>query len=185
MAEGWQRRLNEALTRAGWSATRLATRLAEREVRSSSYSSVWAYLNRPGVAAPPLEFLEAAADVLRVRPAWLVLGQGEPTWDEEWAREEIEEARPEDFELRLPLGEWERATLLAAWSEIARLRGSGDAGGPGLMADLEEAVETPLRILYLPRSGFPDALNDYAATVALAIRRYARALRKQEAEPVD
>lgn len=182
---GWQRRLNEAVARAGWSVTRLAARLAEREVRSSSYSSVWAYLNRRDVAAPPLEFLEAAAEVLRVRPAWLVLGEGEPTLDEEWAREEIEEARPEDFELRLPVGDWEREALLATWSEIARLRGSGDAGGPTLMADLEEAVESPLRILYLPSAGFPDAFNDYAATVALAVRRYARAVRKQDAEPVS
>ena len=49
-------------------------------VRGSAYASVRSYCR--GEKPPPLEFLEAAADVLKVRLEWLREGEGEPTeWD--------------------------------------------------------------------------------------------------------
>ena len=52
------------------------------EVPGSSYPVIHRYLK--GTATPPVEFLEAASDILNVRSAWLAFGEGPR--DEEEAR---------------------------------------------------------------------------------------------------
>lgn len=47
-----------------------------RRVRGSSYSMVHSYLR--GDPVPPVAFLEIAAEVLGVRAAWLLSGEGKP-----------------------------------------------------------------------------------------------------------
>jgi hypothetical protein len=82
----WQERLNAAVNRRGWTVYAFAQRLAETGRKSSSYGSVWAYLNKADSAAPPLVFFEGAAAILGVRPAWLAFGDGEATEAEERER---------------------------------------------------------------------------------------------------
>lgn len=50
----------------------------------SSYTSVRHYLD--GATTPPVRFLEVAAEVLGVRPAWLALGEGGMTEEDEAKR---------------------------------------------------------------------------------------------------
>lgn len=57
-----------------WSMNRLS---GETKARGSSYGSVHNYLN--GKSEPPLEFLIAAADVLRVNREYLAFGRGHMT----------------------------------------------------------------------------------------------------------
>lgn len=58
-------------------------RLADTDVDGYSYPSINEYLK--GEVSPRLAFVEHAAAVLGVRPAWLVTGDGEPTDAEEAA----------------------------------------------------------------------------------------------------
>ena len=51
--------------------------LAERQVPGSSYAMIHRYLG--GQGEPSLKFIEAAAEVLEVRPAWLTYGAGAQT----------------------------------------------------------------------------------------------------------
>ena len=55
--------------------------LAERRVRGSSLPSLYTYLKDEAV--PSVDFMEAAADVLRVRLDWLRHGEGEQTESED------------------------------------------------------------------------------------------------------
>ena len=68
-------RLRWAIQRSGRSVRSVQQELARRGVRGSSYASVHGYLRDPA-AIPPMEFIEAAADVLGVRRAWLAFGEG-------------------------------------------------------------------------------------------------------------
>lgn len=74
-------RLERALEQRDESIRGFQRRMAERDVRGSSYPSVHGYVR--GDATPSVEFLRQAADVLGVREEWLVLGKGEPTAPEQ------------------------------------------------------------------------------------------------------
>ena len=69
------------------------------KVPGSSYSKIYRYLK--GTDAPPLEFVEKAAEILGVRAAWLRSGEGEETEEKEAARragERVTEGRSEEDE---------------------------------------------------------------------------------------
>ena len=51
--------------------------MTKKKVPGSSYAMIHRYLS--GKKVPSLEFLDGAADVLGVRPAWLICGDGERT----------------------------------------------------------------------------------------------------------
>ncbi len=70
-------RLRSALELRGRSIRGFQHEMHERGVPGSAYASVYAYVH--GRTTPPLDFLEAAADVLGVRRAWLLAGEGAPT----------------------------------------------------------------------------------------------------------
>lgn len=75
-------RLESTLSKRGKSRHWLHKRLHDMSpsVRGSAYASVRSYCR--GEKAPPLEFLVAAAEALKVRLEWLREGEGEPTpWD--------------------------------------------------------------------------------------------------------
>ena len=52
-------------------------KMTKKKVPGSSYAMIHRYL--AGETVPSLKFLEGAADVLGVRPAWLICGDGERT----------------------------------------------------------------------------------------------------------
>ena len=58
--------------------------MQKKGVTGSSQGSVYAYIG--GASVPSLEFLKAAAEILNVRPEWLMLGSG-PRTEEEHRRE--------------------------------------------------------------------------------------------------
>ncbi len=79
-------RLRLQLDRNNRSISWLAREIDALGLRGGSYGSVRSYVNGAAKAAPPLEFLNAAAKLLGVRPAWLISGHGEAT-------EELEKLR--------------------------------------------------------------------------------------------
>ncbi len=89
-----QERLRRALDEQGYTIRKLHLTLKERDVPGSkSYASVHGYLQ--GGTMPGLEFLEAAANELGVRLAWLVAGEGEMTAQEQG----LEKHRPLEQDL--------------------------------------------------------------------------------------
>ena len=70
-------RLNQARKDAGFKSILEFQQVLPRDVRGTSYSSVRAY--ERGEVEPPLEFLQAAADVLGVTAEWLGTGKGHQT----------------------------------------------------------------------------------------------------------
>ena len=68
-------RLRAAIDAAGLTARRFALLMDESGVTGSGYSTVYRYLK--GEAEPPRDFLSAAAELLKVRAAWLAFGDGE------------------------------------------------------------------------------------------------------------
>lgn len=80
-------RLRRAMERRrGMSIRGLEEEMREREADITSYGAVRNYVK--GEKLPPLTFLEEAAEVLAVRPEWLILGSGEMTEPEETLAEE-------------------------------------------------------------------------------------------------
>ena len=55
----------------------LILKLRERGTQGASYPSINSYLRDK--VDPPLDFIEAAADILGVRSGWLAFGDGAPT----------------------------------------------------------------------------------------------------------
>ncbi len=70
-------RLNQARKDAGFRSILEFQQVLPRDVRGTSYSSVRAY--ERGEVEPPLEFVQAAADVLGVTAEWLSTGHGPQT----------------------------------------------------------------------------------------------------------
>jgi transcriptional regulator with XRE-family HTH domain len=70
-------RLRDAIERKGLSIRGFHRAMAAMEVSGSSYPVIHRYLS--GTATPPLEFISAAADLLRVREAWLAFEIGPRT----------------------------------------------------------------------------------------------------------
>ena len=77
-------RLEAAREYAGLSVRALHLEMQEREVPGSSYPNVHRYLK--GELEPSLGFLREAADVMHVRPKWLIADAGEMTEEAERAR---------------------------------------------------------------------------------------------------
>lgn len=69
-------RLTKAWEATGWSLTEFSGRLAEAHpgLRGTSSVQLGRYMDGPPAAEPPLNVGRALADVLRVSPAWLMLG---------------------------------------------------------------------------------------------------------------
>lgn len=99
---------------------RLFQRKMERfeNVPGTSLSAIQSYLR--GVE-PTRPFIEAAAEVLKVRAAWLAFGEGAPTQAEEAARREAGErprwevAAEEELRARLPWDSMNTASRAHAW----------------------------------------------------------------------
>ena len=138
---------------------------------------------------PPPSYLARVAEVFGVRIEWLVTGEGRVTV----AGEEAARGAPLDAipgVVYPPIDRLQRyatSALLSAWAAIAE----GQPGPLGQVMDdgvltlsgktwkaLQAAVLAPLDVLVdffgPPVDADEDALSDYTATVALALRRYAR-----------
>ncbi len=146
---------------------------------------------------PPPSYLARVAEVFGVRIEWLVTGEGRVTVAEEQAaRGTPVGAIP--GQVYPPIDRLERyalSAMLSAWSAIAE-------GQPGPLSrvmddgqrtlsghtwhELQLAVLAPLNRLIQAglfgsgMGGNYEAFSDYAAAVALAIRRYARAVATDE-----
>lgn len=127
------RRLKQALREQGKSVRWLQRTLADQKVRGSSYRSVYNYLQ--GQTPPPVGFLRATADALKVRAAWLITGDGAPT----------------EAAVRIE-------TLIEPWEEM------GTATGKRLQKARELLLKSIPRFEGLPRvvrAAFEDALVRY------------------------
>ena len=176
-----------------------ALELRERTIRSlheslkgskikgtGSYSSVHAYVN--GDVMPPLEFLLAAAEELRVRPSWLVLGEGEKTEQQQSAREQVEEVvtklAPElihqpiqrHFPLYDRLPETSRHMLFSVWAkryeQLHRRLYEGEEGPPAgnLMTQAaEEAAQAAMAPLHVFEVAAEDVSGPQAEVYTHAI----------------
>jgi hypothetical protein len=78
-------RLSQLMKASGVTVRELQQRLEAKGVEGSKYSNVRRYVAGEGKSPPPLEWIEAAAQVLNARPAWLAFGEGEATEKEERA----------------------------------------------------------------------------------------------------
>lgn len=107
-------RLKEAIPQDGIRA--FHREMERREVRGASYAMIHRYLS--GEAVPPVEFLEVAADVLGVRPAWLICGDG-PMRDE--PGELLEELSLDAAARLLPLAEDRQVVMHTFFGAMRRL----------------------------------------------------------------
>jgi hypothetical protein len=139
---------------------------------------------------PPPSYLARVAEVFGVRLEWLITGEGRITE----AEEEAARGAPLDAipgRVYPPIDRLQRyamSALLSAWSAIAEGQpgplgqvmddGSGRTLSGHTWHELQLAVLAPLHKLedfFGPAvDSDADALSDYAAAVALALRRYAR-----------
>ena len=162
-------------------------RIAERDVSGSSYPVIHRYLK--GEVMPPLDFLEAAAEVLRVRPAWLILGEGEPT-EFETAVSEQQKKSPEDAAIERMLlqiahlfPEFSRIQPWAHrvfWQTIIRLVKHRTAHNPDGVSNVRIAersavfvageIANPIREIE-PGNITDDQLSDYVASICQALMR--------------
>lgn len=86
-------RLKDAIVRSPLKSIRkFHEAIAEKPVPGNSYPVIYRYLK--GTAVPPVEFLEAAAEILGVKPAWLAFGTG-PRDDEEERVQRVQAEREE------------------------------------------------------------------------------------------
>ncbi len=86
---GIAERLKKRLKDLGWSTRRFQQEVEKvaPDVTGTSYASVYAYVD--GRTDPPLSFLTVAAQVLRVRPAWLAFGDPPESPAEDPVRETV------------------------------------------------------------------------------------------------
>lgn len=155
-----------------------------KDVPGTSLSAIQTYLRG---AEPARPFIAAAADVLKVRAAWLAFGEGAPTQAEEAARREAGE-RPqweavaaEEFRARLPweaMGTAGRAHAWDVWGSVladipfAPLDSSIDPGEWYAREAAERAaraITAPADILQIALPGVPLELDTYIALVSAAI----------------
>lgn len=144
------------------------------DVQGATYPAIKRYLDDEAV--PSVRFLEAAARVLGVRPAWLVLGDGDMTEEEARGREGVEDVSRTAFEAeaealrRYRTMRLQRAVLHALGrghppvpEPPEGLDSVGDLGG-----NSEEAVEWREAVDRAFRSR---TIHPWAAPLAEAIRR--------------
>ena len=130
--------------------------ISEQDVPGNSYPVIHRYLR--GAAKPPLAFLEAAADLLGVRPAWLILGDGKPT-----EREQALDALGTDE----PPQPRERNALDALRDGLGPY--AGMLGTPGT----QEALDAALRLTFFEKYSTGETLDILDA--AEKVGRYLRA----------
>ena len=92
--------------------------MTKKKVPGSSYAMIHRYLS--GKKVPSLEFLEGAADILGVRPAWLICGDGERTEAAPAAPTLLELAQHAAYQLA-PLSEDKQAVIDAFHGAVRRL----------------------------------------------------------------
>ncbi|MQA92692.1 MAG: hypothetical protein GEU90_21125 [Gemmatimonas sp.] len=131
-------RLREALELRTMSIQELQLGMARADVDGTKYSNVRRYVVGEGRTPPPLEWIEAAGAVLRVRPAWLAFGDGARTEEEARERRAIEDLDIEALFRGTPLTfyavlqpDWDREKLgktfgkwLANEQRLARVHGT-------------------------------------------------------------
>ncbi|CAN5188110.1 hypothetical protein BH24GEM2_BH24GEM2_13810 [soil metagenome] len=164
--------------------------ISEENVPGTSYPVIHRYLK--GTAKPPVEFLEVAADLLGVRLAWLVLGEGKPTELEQWVAEHGEPEAPKPRErnaldaLREALGPYAGSLGSAATQEaldVAMRLTLFEKYAAGEALDIIDAAEKVGRYLraaveYAPANAFayptklnPDSVHDFFALACQAYKR--------------
>lgn len=92
--------------------------MTDKKVPGSSYAMIHRYL--AGKKMPSLKFLEGAADVLSVRPAWLICGDGERTKTAPVGPTLLELAQDAAYQLA-PLAEDKQAVIDAFHGAVRRL----------------------------------------------------------------
>lgn len=138
---------------------------------------------------PPAAYLARVAKVFGVRLEWLVTGEGQPTESEEVLfRAVTPQGAVPAGPRHLALGRHATNALLEAWAELAKPHSGRLGQVPGetgltlaghIWQDTQKAVRAPLDATGLPvPDRIDDAFNDFAVSVAEAIRRYARTVRK-------
>lgn len=168
----------------------------EQDVPGASTGAVYRYLK--GETVPSVDFLLAAAGVLGVRPAWLLLGEGEPTKMEEWyaAAAESSVAAPEQPEanafdqVREILGPMAGEIHLRAILEVTetalrllRYRGSDDGITPipaevhkantDVITYVEAVLEhAPVKFGEMPDEWVRDNVSDFIVTACQAYKRF-------------
>jgi hypothetical protein len=152
--------------------------LHEAGVPGSSYANVHAYFG--GKTQPTVEFLQAAAGALAVRPAWLAFGEDEPTAVEQ-ALVKMGGALDEHDKriatmIREKLGaDVSGSVVVAVKSCVMRYAASVDPdGSPGASeawGAFVGAVAAPLHHLEVDPSTVPPAkYRHYVSTIAEALR---------------
>lgn len=154
---------------------------------------------------PPISYVTRVAEVFDMTLHWLLTGRDPMTVqaaldnhfrevEREVARrlEEEREEGPRPYFIGgvpgqevMPMDDLTRNGLIAVWQEVVRLRDeelgeileNGRTRGGQLWYDLQRAVAMPLNVLELPLpTERYDPFDDYAVAVAVALRRYVRAL---------
>lgn len=159
------------------------------KVPGSSYSKIHRYLR--GKDTPPVEFIEKAAEILRVRPTWLRSGEGEPTEIEE----KVEAAQDEDPTDKLVKELLERmatehpafrqvrpwayrvfleAAVRLTFHRVPPSRGGAELGALGDLRDasatIAELIQQPLRYIDAPDLSADEA-SDYVASMCQTFLR--------------
>ncbi len=150
--------------------------------RGASYSQVRRYLSGRTEKAPPLEFVEAAAEALKVRPAWLAFGDGLMTVAMETAVEELNAAWREGAKrLRRAnaqrLGVTGRDDLSQFWElfhdavfPFARVSGREDGAGE-VYLEFADVIASPLAKAGVDTDRVPpDAYRHYLTLVTMALQ---------------
>ena len=175
-------RLREAIQEVwGGSIRGFQREMERREVRGSSYATIYSYLR--GDTQPSRDFLEAAADVLGVRLRWLRFGEGEPTGEEEVAGQALLEDAVADFEgaveeVFLPnqLSGWARGAIWEAWKYYRPFLSEQtdavhqEADSRSTARRVVEAIAAPLGTLGIEPAGLRRRdLNNYVTAACQAL----------------
>lgn len=163
-----------------------ADAMRNRKPRPAGSTRAMIHRYLKGTATPPLDFLTAAAAVLKVRVEWLTFGHGHPSRAHEvgalgTARgqptvvDEVDEALRTGF--AAIAREEQGPGITAAWHAWSRFydweaKRDGRGGNPVTVAQrVGEALEAPLRVLGIRhRDLSPWQLDAYAVLVSQAIQ---------------
>jgi transcriptional regulator with XRE-family HTH domain len=150
---GIAQRLKQAMKARQMSTRAFQMEMDGQGVPGASTGAVYRYLSAE--ATPAVEFLQAAADVLRVKVEWLTYGSGEPTEvEEELSERERRERTPEPH--------W--AALRESMGSHAQWIGAGGA---------REALDTALRLARYGATVEGVALdNERTIAAATVVGRY-------------
>lgn len=174
-------RLKDALVKSGLSTRQFQIAMESEGVAGSSTGAVYRYLS--GETVPSVDFLASASRVLKVRPAWLILGE-EPRTDE---RIRVLETRTDsespneyaDRIMRAAIPRWDNLNDGARWLlielvnrrqvDLEKLAEVGaPVGDPGDLFPIRNAFFRPIEeFATWDLSG--DALSDYVVAMYSAL----------------